>query len=76
MDNYMQNKNNKDILRMTLSSIVRPFSFSDPIPSLIKMLVMTCTLVSGNGGIEMHLETKLHIFGAVLHSNWVVRVSW
>ncbi|KAL4367743.1 hypothetical protein GQ457_05G022050 [Hibiscus cannabinus] len=50
--------------------------FSDPIPSLFKMLVMTCTVVSGNGGIEMHLETELHIFGTVLHSNWVVRVSW
>ncbi|KAL4367033.1 hypothetical protein GQ457_05G017760 [Hibiscus cannabinus] len=50
--------------------------YSDSIPSLFKMLVMTCTVVSGVGGIEMHLETELHIFGTVFHSNWVVRVSW
>ncbi|KAL4339218.1 hypothetical protein GQ457_08G027450 [Hibiscus cannabinus] len=47
--------------------------YSDSIPSLFKMLVMTCTVVSGVGGIEMHLETELHIFGMVFHSNWVVR---
>ncbi|KAL4333294.1 hypothetical protein GQ457_07G008150 [Hibiscus cannabinus] len=49
--------------------------YSDSIPSLFKMLVMSCTVVSGVGGIEMHLETELHIFGTVFHSNWVVRVS-
>ncbi|KAL4282512.1 hypothetical protein GQ457_16G022250 [Hibiscus cannabinus] len=51
------------------------FPCSDSIPSLIEMLVMTCTLVSGVGGIEMHLETELHIFGTVLQSNWVVRMT-
>ncbi|KAL4295400.1 hypothetical protein GQ457_12G029270 [Hibiscus cannabinus] len=30
------------------------------------MLVMTCTVVSGVGGIEMQLETELHIFGTEL----------
>ncbi|KAL4278469.1 hypothetical protein GQ457_03G020500 [Hibiscus cannabinus] len=31
------------------------------------MLVMTCTLVSGVGGLEMHLEVELHIFGMLIH---------
>ncbi|KAL4296458.1 hypothetical protein GQ457_12G012610 [Hibiscus cannabinus] len=52
------------------------FPCSDSISSLLKMLVMTCTSVSGVGGIEMHLETDLHIFGTVLQSNWVVRMTW
>ncbi|KAL4388840.1 hypothetical protein GQ457_09G018290 [Hibiscus cannabinus] len=53
-----------------------PILCSNSILSLFKMLVMTCTVVSGVGGIGMHLETELHISGTVFHSNCVVRVSW
>ncbi|KAL4377221.1 hypothetical protein GQ457_02G028760 [Hibiscus cannabinus] len=45
------------------------FSCSDLIPSPSNMLVMTCTLVSDVGGLEMHLEAELHIFGRLIQSN-------
>ncbi|KAL4296566.1 hypothetical protein GQ457_12G015590 [Hibiscus cannabinus] len=41
-------------------------SSSSLITSLLIMLVMTCTLVSGVGGLEMHLEAELHIFGRLI----------
>ncbi|KAL4339881.1 hypothetical protein GQ457_08G016150 [Hibiscus cannabinus] len=52
------------------------FPCSDLIPSLFKMLVMICTLLSGVGGLEMHLEAELHIFGMLIQSNWVVKMTW
>ncbi|KAL4332434.1 hypothetical protein GQ457_07G005710 [Hibiscus cannabinus] len=51
-------------------------SSSSFITSLLIMLVMTCTLVSGVGGLEMYLEAELHIFGRLIQSNWVVKVTW
>ncbi|KAL4325781.1 hypothetical protein GQ457_11G026820 [Hibiscus cannabinus] len=51
-------------------------SSSSLITSLLIMLVMTCTLVSGVGSLEMHLEAELHIFGRLIQSNWVVKVTW
>ncbi|KAL4362856.1 hypothetical protein GQ457_04G018940 [Hibiscus cannabinus] len=55
------------------SSLSSSFSL---ITSLLIMLVMTCTLVSGVGGLEMHLEAELHIFERLIQSNWVVKVTW
>ncbi|KAL4341167.1 hypothetical protein GQ457_08G032960 [Hibiscus cannabinus] len=51
-------------------------SSSSLITSLLIMLVMTCTLVSGVGGLEMHLEAELYIFGRLIQSKWVVKVTW
>ncbi|KAL4361573.1 hypothetical protein GQ457_04G022930 [Hibiscus cannabinus] len=51
-------------------------SSSSLITSLLIMLVMTCTLVFGVDGLEMHLEAELHIFGKLIQSNWVVKVTW
>ncbi|KAL4340157.1 hypothetical protein GQ457_08G036040 [Hibiscus cannabinus] len=51
-------------------------SSSSLITSLLSMLVMTCTLVSDVGGLEMHLEAELHIIGKLIQSNWVVKVTW
>ncbi|KAL4317953.1 hypothetical protein GQ457_18G012780 [Hibiscus cannabinus] len=51
-------------------------SSSSLITILLIMLVMTCTLVSGVGGLEMHLEAELHIFGRLIQSNWIVKVTW
>ncbi|KAL4363334.1 hypothetical protein GQ457_04G020660 [Hibiscus cannabinus] len=50
-------------------------SSSSLVTCLLIMLVMTCTLVSGVGGLEMHLEAELHIFGRLIQSNWVVKVT-
>ncbi|KAL4362789.1 hypothetical protein GQ457_04G019770 [Hibiscus cannabinus] len=52
------------------------FPYSDLIPSPSNILVMTCTLVSDVGDLEMHLEAELHIFGRLIQSNWVVKVTW
>ncbi|KAL4280589.1 hypothetical protein GQ457_03G021380 [Hibiscus cannabinus] len=50
-------------------TFIRLGADSSLITSLLIMLVMTCTLVSCVGGLEMHLEAELHIFRRLIQSN-------
>ncbi|KAL4346855.1 hypothetical protein GQ457_17G007780 [Hibiscus cannabinus] len=40
------------------------------------MLVMTCTMVSSDGGLKLHVEIEFHAFGKMFESKWDVKLIW
>ncbi|KAL4346724.1 hypothetical protein GQ457_17G010900 [Hibiscus cannabinus] len=62
-------KTEKDKCRKSCSS----FRFDH---KTLNMLVMTCTLVSSDGGLELHVEIEFHAFGKMFESKWDVKLIW